>query len=396
MPGIAQNPLTRIVSRMCLFLGPLMLVLLAALAVAGPAQAGAPDAHTADGLAILTQGAASPEVNSSNELAQQTPTEPPSEPARETPPAEPSSEPAQEPPPAEPSSEPAQEPPPAEPPSEPVKETPPPEPPSEPAKETPPPEPAQETPPSEPPNQPAPEVPPVPAEPITKPVSSETIGETGPKVSPAEAGLEENSKGTPSPPGSQGLTMADATVGEAPPPAPDSAAIATPSSSALSPMSAPVKLPPAPVAAAADDDTGVPSAMTPAQVTSALNCELSALRGRVSDSCAIGWLGSQQLLSQSSGGFPTEATSLTAPGGPAGGDRDRSGVETPPLSPAPGPAPSGASSGSAAGGAGVAPSGVFTLSGLLHLPAPRAMRRLRLSSQPWLTACFVLIPERPG
>jgi len=40
--------------------------------------------------------------------------------------------------------------------------------------------------------------------------------------------------------------------------------------------------------------------------------------------------------------------------------------------------------------------GFLTLIGLLLLAAPRAMRRLRLSCEPWLTAFFVLIPERPG
>jgi hypothetical protein len=68
----------------------------------------------------------------------------------------------------------------------------------------------------------------------------------------------------------------------------------------------------------------------------------------------------------------------------------------PPGGPAPGPAPSGTSGGAAAGGSGVAFSGFVTLAGLLLLAAPRALRRLRLSFRPWLTAFFVLIPERPG
>jgi hypothetical protein len=49
-----------------------------------------------------------------------------------------------------------------------------------------------------------------------------------------------------------------------------------------------------------------------------------------------------------------------------------------------------------ASGSGTALSIFLTLAGLLLMAAPRAMRRLRLSCQPWLTACFVLIPERPG
>jgi hypothetical protein len=31
----------------------------------------------------------------------------------------------------------------------------------------------------------------------------------------------------------------------------------------------------------------------------------------------------------------------------------------------------------------------------LLLGAPRVLRRLRLSCEPWLAGCFVLVPERP-
>ena len=41
-------------------------------------------------------------------------------------------------------------------------------------------------------------------------------------------------------------------------------------------------------------------------------------------------------------------------------------------------------------------SGFLIFAGLLLLAAPRVLRRLRLACQPWLTAFFVLIPERPG
>ncbi len=118
----------------------------------------------------------------------------------------------------------------------------------------------------------------------------------------------------------------------------------------------------------------------------------------MTDNCTVGWFGTQRLLSASPAGFATAAESLTTePAGepPAGGHGGSAGGSSP-VSPAPGPAPSGASGGSATGGSGLAPSGFLTLAGLLHLAAPRAMRRLRLSCQPWLTACFVLIPERPG
>ena len=113
--------------------------------------------------------------------------------------------------------------------------------------------------------------------------------------------------------------------------------------------------------------------------------------------CAAGGLGSERFLSASALGYATAAATLAAApaGAPAGGGHGGSAAGNPPVSPPPGPAPSGAS-GSATGASGLALSGFLTLAGLLLLGAPRAMRRLRLSCQPWLTACFVLIPERPG
>jgi hypothetical protein len=113
---------------------------------------------------------------------------------------------------------------------------------------------------------------------------------------------------------------------------------------------------------------------------------------------SAGWVGAQRFPSASPMGFATVATSSAAAtdGAPAGGGHGSSAVGSPPVSPAPGPAPGGACGGSAAGGSGLALSAYHTLAGLLLLAPPRAMRRLRLSCQPWLTACFVLIPERPG
>ena len=67
-----------------------------------------------------------------------------------------------------------------------------------------------------------------------------------------------------------------------------------------------------------------------------------------------------------------------------------------PVSPGPGPAPGGAAGGGSGGSGGIALSGLLPLAGLLLLAGPRAIRRLRLSCLPLLTACFVLIPERPG
>jgi hypothetical protein len=127
------------------------------------------------------------------------------------------------------------------------------------------------------------------------------------------------------------------------------------------------------------------------------DCALSALGQGTSD-CGAGTLSSQRFVSARAMGTESSDAYVAAAGGSAsGGGRGGSGVGSPPVSPAPSPpsAPSGAS-GSAAGSSGLGLSGFLTLAGLLLLGAPRAMRRLRLSCQPWLTACFVLIPERPG
>jgi hypothetical protein len=128
-----------------------------------------------------------------------------------------------------------------------------------------------------------------------------------------------------------------------------------------------------------------------------LSCKLSAPGGPATDSCAAGSMVAQAFLSASHAGFDADVASLAAATGssPPGGGHGGSAIGSPPVSPTPGPAPGGAS-GSATGASGFATSGFFTLAGLLLLAAPRAMRRLRLSCQPWCTACFALIPERPG
>jgi hypothetical protein len=61
----------------------------------------------------------------------------------------------------------------------------------------------------------------------------------------------------------------------------------------------------------------------------------------------------------------------------------------------PGPSPGGVSESTVAA-CGFALSIFLTLAGLSMLAAPHAMRRLRLASEPWRLAPFVLIPERPG
>jgi hypothetical protein len=144
---------------------------------------------------------------------------------------------------------------------------------------------------------------------------------------------------------------------------------------------------------------GAPAAMVLARRPGDLSCELSALEGRMPPTCSAGLIGNQRLLSTSSIGFGGPSDPLgpdAVTGAPVDGGHGGSAVVRLPVSPAPGPAPSGVSGGSAAGTSGLALSGFLTLAGLLLLAAPRAQRRLRLSCQPWRTACFVLIPERPG
>ena len=144
---------------------------------------------------------------------------------------------------------------------------------------------------------------------------------------------------------------------------------------------------------------GGTASMTAAQRDRQFTCDLSELGEDAASNCAAGGLSAQRLLAESpavSSGT-TAASVAAAAGSPPSGGHGGPGLDSPPVNPAPGPtpAPSGAS-GSAAGSSGIALSGFLTLAGLLLLGAPRAMRRLRLSCQPWRTACFVLIPERPG
>ncbi len=144
---------------------------------------------------------------------------------------------------------------------------------------------------------------------------------------------------------------------------------------------------------------GAAAKLTVAQRVRQFDCELSSPEEHGASGCGAGWLDAQRLLSQSPTDLVATVASVAASAGspPPTGGHGGSGTSSPPINPAPGPtpAPSGAS-GSAAGSSGIALSGFLTLAGLLLLGAPRAMRRLRLSCQPWRTACFVLIPERPG
>ncbi len=130
-------------------------------------------------------------------------------------------------------------------------------------------------------------------------------------------------------------------------------------------------------------------------------CDLSGLAEPMTSNCTAEWLNTQSLSTSPALSLAGPMISaITASAGtlatPNHGSSFVGGRQPDGPGPGPGPAPSGVSGGAAAGGSGVAFSGFVTLAGLLLLAAPRALRRLRLSFRPWLTAFFVLIPERPG
>jgi outer membrane biosynthesis protein TonB len=134
-----------------------------------------------------------------------------------------------------------------------------------------------------------------------------------------------------------------------------------------------------------------------AGVTPSSSCRMTVLAGPITN-CTTGWLGSLSYATAAPSSLAATAVSWStgADVAPTGGGHDDSIVGTRPANPVPGPAPSGASGSAAVGGSGLALSAFLTLTGLLLLAAPRALRRLRLRCEPWLTAFFVLIPERPG
>jgi hypothetical protein len=283
------------------------------------------------------------------------------------------------------------------PPEEPKAETPPPE---EPKAETPAPEEPKAEPP--PPEEPKAEAPPpeepkaeTPAPPESTPGVMLLPGEEAPKGAHTGQGFEEGglAPSRSAPGGESAITAASlARTGttEEPPSALLGLATSPPTAGNAEAQDS-----------AAAEAAGARAAMTAAQRAGTLSCELTALGGKTSDNCAVGWLGGKRVLASS---FTlTRSVSLlsvatTGLSGGGGGGDGGSAVENAPVSPTPGPAPGGASGAAVGGGApgGAAVSIFLTLAGLLLLAGPRALRRLRLSCEPWLTACFVLIPERPG
>ena len=140
--------------------------------------------------------------------------------------------------------------------------------------------------------------------------------------------------------------------------------------------------------------------MTPVERAGGFSCVLSQLSGQLTDNCTAGWLGVPRFAATGTpSGLVTAASSLVAAtiaGTPSQGDHGGIAISSPPVGPAPSSPSPGGAAGAATGGSGVAPLSTFlTLAGLLLLGAPRVLRRLRLSCEPWLAGCFVLVPERP-
>jgi hypothetical protein len=134
-----------------------------------------------------------------------------------------------------------------------------------------------------------------------------------------------------------------------------------------------------------------------AQRAESFDRELGGLGSALTDTYATEGLDGPSLLATSTAFVADLAAGVTSSAGaPAGGRSGGSPGGSSPIGPPPGPTPGGTFSGAAGGGAGAAVSGFPMFAGHLVRGAPVAMRRLRLSFRPWLTAFFVLIPERPG
>jgi outer membrane biosynthesis protein TonB len=365
MLGTASSPSTRIVSTRLICLATVLLAVLATLVLSTAARAESTPEGPAEGLSSER----TPEGSSGGETAGSQPGDP-GEGSSVEPLGEEPSGPAPEPEP--PAAEVVQEPAPAPEPA-PAEATPAPAPEPAPAEATP--EPAPPTPEA---------VEEAPAEPDTR-ASSEETEKTKEKDSEAAVVIS----GAPT--GTAATLVADESEG-------------SPPSTAVPPTGSEIVQ-----LGAGGEATGGAGEEALAQLRAgserqavARRCELSALGGPEAGGCTGGWLDAEVTLAQAPAALvalvaegaviaPTVAGSSDddGSGGVAGGGR--------PLTPTPGPAPGGASGGVAAGGSGgVGLSGFLTLAGLLLLAAPRALRRLRLSCRPWLTAFFVLIPERPG
>jgi hypothetical protein len=250
---------------------------------------------------------------------------------------------------------------------------------------------------------PEPESPPVAAQPAETPEEAQPATPSSGAEEPthAKAGAVEDSEETGASGGGSSARSASVTTTTTEPIAQDTTRIAT--AAVQDPPTGPPATITAQIAelAASEAQSGGKHVATASKQAGRFGCELAALSGDMTDNCTVGWLGSTHELTSSISTSPAIAavSSLalagSTPNGPAGGEHDGFVVSGPPMTPAPGPAPSGASGAATGGGSGAGVSIFLTLAGLLLLGAPRAMRRFRLSYEPWLAGCFVLIPERP-
>jgi hypothetical protein len=373
LPGPAQNPSARIVSRALLCMRLLSLALLGTLVLAASAYA---DTGALPGATVAEEA---PEAPVAVPIVEETPESAPAGPVEELVPETAPVFPAPEETPEASSAGPVEE---LVPETAPVVPAP---------EETPEAGPAPEpTPVPEPTPEPTPVVP---AEETPAATSTGPPAEEGSATTPSGANADEPPKGTSS---SSSATPQYMT----PPNALAQAATEAPSAPLATPPEAPTVGNPGEtwaLAAAVPPSAGPPAGTNAAAHLGSVSCQLSVLGGPITR-CTTGWLAARVLLAASPATLAGVAVSWSDPstGAPAGASHDNSVRGSHPATPTPGPAPSGASSGAAVGGSGLAPSAFLTLIGLLLLAAPRAMRRLRLSCEPWLTAFFVLIPERPG
>ncbi len=342
MLAMTRSSATRNGPRGLLCLGTAVAALLVMLTLAG-------SAHAAEPVGPETQ-----EPVSSEPVAEQAPAPPPAEEPTKPPDTEPAPEAAPEQPPAPPATEEA----PAPPATEPV---------------------AVEEPAAPPATEPVAVEEPPPAR-ATEPVAEETSTHaTSPVI------VDPHSAGAPVEGEGEGET-------EDTPESP-SAPVALPTAAAPGELSLASS-----AATSIPSSLGVPTGKPDETQAGDPSCALSGLGAFATGSCSTALFGVQIFLPPSADGLAasTIVSQVTTGDQTVDGDHGGSTAENRPAGQAPGPAPGGASGGSAVGGSGVACSSCLTLAGLLRLSDPRAMRRLRLSCEPWLTACFVLIPERPG
>jgi hypothetical protein len=151
-----------------------------------------------------------------------------------------------------------------------------------------------------------------------------------------------------------------------------------------------------PVSTGPTDPAGAPSAL-PVCAGSAIRSAAEALIVSCASAGTLpsSSLSAAQLLGSPVGVEPAAALTFSRTGADGHRGAGSTTVGVIPAAPAPAPLPQG-SSGAMAGGVGVAFSIFLILAGLLLIGGLATMRLLRLASESWRMAQFVLVPERPG